>query len=1151
MENRVNMSKIRQKAEQLLSKSGPILDEKELQSIKDAFYEIQVYQYELELQNQELIRTRSELEVLLDKYSRLYNNSPTGYFTLNSDGFILEANNPGIKMLEENKITIAYKPFSFYIEKNDLEIFETHLHKLKEDITRDSCELQMIKRNGEKFFARLESISFRNPINKSIQIHTNLIDITKEKNLYYELLRNKEFLQIIIDAIPDPLFVKNSRSEYILLNTSCANFIGKDYDNIIGKTDYEIFQKDLAENYLMSDKVVLNENKEYIYETDYIDKNGEYHNLFVKKAAFIADNNKYIVGIVRDITELKRMQEEIATHRDRLALEVEQATQNLLQINKELEDEIEERKLIEANLEHERILLRSLIDAIPDFIYVKDANYKYVMINKAFEKFAKKAENEILGKSDIELFDEQIAKGLLEKDKFVIQSNKPARYEHWFAFNENDKRAYDVYKIPFADKGAQILGLVSIMRDITDAKRKYIETEKEDRTFKAIAEISTALLENYNYRHILKQIVATLGEVTDVDRAYIFEKYYNSETNNEVFRLTYEYYTKDLTSQMNLPELQALSIEEKIPSIFKSLCSKHPISIIVSQLPEREQELLAAHDVKSFLIIPIVVKEKLWGFIGFDSVKYERKWTVKEISILSIAANAIGSAIERNEDMELIRQTSEAAVAANKAKSEFLANMSHEIRTPMNAILGFSELLKEELGNNQKFADYINGIASSGRNLLDLINDILDLSKIEAGKMEIKYEAVNLRSVIDEIRDIFAIKTTEKGLGFDVFYDEKLPKSLLLDETRLRQILFNLVGNAVKFTDKGMVRVSVEAKDPYKEGSKIDLVLKVQDTGIGIEKSQQEIIFEAFQQKEGQSTRKYGGTGLGLSITKRLTEMMGGKIFLDSTPGMGSTFTVEIYGVRIAAGVDTKHEHKQKQNIEYKFKEGKILLVEDVETNRQVIQYFLKPYNFRIVEANNGQEAVEILEKFTPDVILMDLHMPIMDGYEAHKAIKANPSTSNIPIIALTASAIKEEVDEILKTFDGYLRKPITKQQLLNEIARFLQHTEEQQIVQESSSILNIQSDLFGKINSEMIADFNDNILPEFNIVKKSLYVSKIKQFADKLIKFGDKYQIEEAQTYGKEIIKQANTFRIDKIITLFNDFQQFINKINTLNIKQ
>lgn len=1144
MDKQTNMSKIRQKAEQLLSKSGPILDEKEIQSIKDAFYEIQVYQYELELQNQELIRTRSELEVLLDKYSRLYNNSPTGYFTLNSDGFILEANNPGIKMLEENKITIAYKPFSRYVDKSSLETFENHLKALNANISRNSCELEMVKRNGDKFFARLESISFRNPTNNSIQIHANLIDITKEKSLYFDLLQTKEFLQIIIDAIPDPLFVKNERSEYILLNTACSKFIGKPFDDIVGRTDYDFFPIDLAENYLMSDKVVLDENKEYIYETDFIDKNGQQHILFVKKAAFVAKGEKYLVGIVRDITELKRMQDEIANHRDRLALEVEQATQNLLRINKELEDEIEERKLIETNLERERILLRSLIDAVPDLIFIKDANYRYVMINKAFEKFAQKNENEILDKTDIELFDEQTAKGLFEKDKFVIQSNKPARYEHWFSLTNNEKRAYDVYKIPFVDKAANILGLVSIMRDITDAKRKYIETEKEDRVFKAIAEISTALLENYDYRNILKQIVATLGEVSDVDRAYIFEKYFHPETNREVFRLTYEYYTKNLTSQMNLPELQVLSIEEKIPSIFKSLCSKQPINIIVSQLPENEQELLVAHDVKSFLIIPIIVKEKLWGFIGFDSVNYERNWTVKEISILSIAANAIGSAIERNEDIELIRQTSEAAVAANKAKSEFLANMSHEIRTPMNAILGFSELLKEELGDNQKYTDYINGIASSGRNLLDLINDILDLSKIEAGKMEIKYEAVNLRAVIDEIRDIFAIKTTEKGLGFDVVYDDKLPKSLLLDETRVRQILFNLVGNAVKFTDKGMVRVTVEAKDPYKEGSKIDLVLKVQDTGIGIEKSQQEIIFEAFQQKEGQSTRKYGGTGLGLSITKRLTEMMGGKIFLDSTPGIGSTFTVELYGVRIAAGVDTKHEHKPKQNVEYHFKEGKILLVEDVETNRQVIQYFLKPFNFRIVEATNGQEAVEILEKFNPDVILMDLHMPIMDGYEAHKAIRENPNTAHIPIIALTASAIKEEVDEILRIFDGYLRKPVTKQQLLNELARFMQHTEEEK-ADEKSTIFTVQENLLEKINSEMIADFEENILPEFHIVKKSLYISKIKQFADKLIKFGEKYNIEEAQSYGKEIIKQASTFRIDKIIGLFNDFQQFIEKIN------
>lgn len=1145
MDKRENLSKIRQKAEKLLSKSGPILDEKELQSIKDAFYEIQVYQYELELQNQELVRTRSELEVLLDKYSRLYNNAPTGYFTLNSDGFILEANNPGIRMLNENRITIAYKPFTKYVDNSYKDVFEKHIATLTEKLSKDTCELELIRTNGEKFFGRLESISFRNPVNNSIQIHTNLIDITKEKTYQNELIKSKEFLQLIIDAIPDPLFVKNNRSEYILLNKACVEFIGKTSQEILGKTDYEIFDRDLAEDYLTSDRIVIEKNKEYIYETDFTDISGKKHNLFIKKASFQTSTGKHIVGIVRDITELKRMQEEIASHRDRLSAEVEKATQDLLIINKELEDEIEERKLIEANLEQERILLRSLIDAIPDLIFVKDSNYRYVMVNKAFTNFAKIDENEIIGKTDLELFDEYTAKGLLEKDKFVLLSNQSARYEQWFYRKDLPTQAFDVYKIPFVDKNASILGLVGIMRDVTEARRLQLETEKEDKVFKAIAEISTALLENYNYRDILKQIVATLGEVSEVDRAYIYEKYVKPETNKEVFRLTYEYYTKNLQSQIDLPELQALSIDEKIPSIYKSLCSKQPINIIVSELPSEEQNMLKEHQVKSFLIIPIVVKEKLWGFIGFDSVEYERKWTIKEISILSIAANAIGSAIERDEDMELIRHTSEAAVAANKAKSEFLANMSHEIRTPMNAILGFSELLKEELGNNPKYADYINGIANSGRNLLELINDILDLSKIEAGKMEIKYEPVNLRSVIDEIRDIFAVKTTEKGLAFDVIYDEKLPKSLLLDETRVRQILFNLVGNAVKFTEKGMVRVTVEAKDPYSEGSKVDIVLKVQDTGIGIEKSQQELIFEAFHQKEGQSTRKYGGTGLGLSITKRLTEMMGGKIFVDSTPGIGSTFTVELYGIRIAAGMEIKQEVKVKQNVSYNFTEGKILLVEDVDTNRQVIEYFLKPFNFRIVEATNGQEAIDVLERFTPDVILMDLHMPVMDGYQARKLIKENPKTSHIPIVALTASAIKEEVDEILKIFDGYLRKPVTKQQLLNELARFLQHTAEEKTSESHTFSSPLFDNIESEITDEMKKDFAENILPEFQIVRKSLYISKIKQFADKLSAFGKKYNYTKAIDFGNEITKQANAFKIEKIIQIFNDFQYLINKFS------
>ena len=219
-----------------------------------------------------------------------------------------------------------------------------------------------------------------------------------------------------------------------------------------------------------------------------------------------------------------------------------------------------------------------------------------------------------------------------------------------------------------------------------------------------------------------------------------------------------------------------------------------------------------------------------------------------------------------------------------KQKVNFLANMSHEIRTPMNAILGFGELLKEQFGESPKFEEYINGIISSGKSLLELINDILDLSKIEAGKLQINVEPCDVRNLANEMKQIFIIRTSAKGIAFNVNIDKHLPHSLLMDETRLRQILFNLIGNAVKFTKEGSITLSIYILE-IKEGSTVNFAIEVKDTGIGIPQNQQELIFDAFQQTEGQSTRKYGGTGLGLTITKRLATMMGGIIKLQSKVG--------------------------------------------------------------------------------------------------------------------------------------------------------------------------------------------------------------------------------------------------------------------------
>ncbi|GAB6283352.1 MAG: hypothetical protein STSR0008_21160 [Ignavibacterium sp.] len=620
---------------------------------------------------------------------------------------------------------------------------------------------------------------------------------------------------------------------------------------------------------------------------------------------------------------------------------------------------------------------------------------------------------------------------------------------------------FDVKTFPIFENG-QVIGHRGIIRDITERKQAEINLQKRDAILEVISIVAEKFLTTKNVNETINETLKLLCKASDASRVYLFQIY--KSINGKLFiSQTNEFVNDGIKPQIDNQELRNIDINSSGFIRWLEKFEKHELIFgLVKDFPEEEKEFLMAQDIKSILIVPIYVSEKVWGFIGLDECIYERIWSIPEIEAIQAVSNLISGAITKNNIERELVEAKEKAEEMNRLKSVFLANMSHELRTPLIGILGFSEiLLGEHLNIEQE--DMINTIFKSGNRLLETVNTILDFSKIESNKIEINYSRINVYEVIKQIVFLFQGFANQKKLflKMDEVNDNFIFNS---DQKILERIINNLINNALKFTIEGGVTVRLKKEiinsQPF-------CVIEIEDTGIGIPEDKQEIIFEEFRQASEGFSRSHEGTGLGLSITRRFTELLGGSITLKSKLNEGSTFIVKlpmnsdlttnlnnqeismddfdrrIKDVKQNKFVEENIINKEKKEQQILFDEKislpNILMVENDIISIDVVKIFLKNYcNFDY--ALDGIQALDMVKNKKYDIILMDISLGgNLDGIEVVQKIRKLQIYKNIPIIAVTAHVQKQDREKFLSGgCTHYLSKPFTKKELIDLLNQIL-----------------------------------------------------------------------------------------------------------------
>ena len=702
---------------------------------------------------------------------------------------------------------------------------------------------------------------------------------------------------------------------------------------------------------------------------------------------------------------------------------------------------------------------QAMMENTDDFIYFKDRNHVFTGASQTLVQICSPAEHwtDLLGQTDYDVFPEELADHYYRLEKQVFSGLTVAHEVQPILGKDGRAGWVDNRKYPIRNGCGEIIGLFGVARDITRDVEAERSEHKVQRALRLLSDCNFAMASSDTENELLNEICRVVVESGGYRMAWIgsAERDAGKTVRSLVSWGANDGYLAGIKVSWDAdspwgkgPTGQA--IRSRQPQVNQNYL------VNPSMAPWREMAL--QHGYQSSIALPMILHDV--GTFG-AMMLYAREadaFSSDEVTLLMELAHNVAFGVERLRE----RVRRHAAESASQAKSAFLANMSHEIRTPMNAIIGMT-LLALKAGPTPRIQDYLHKIQSSSQHLLGVINDILDISKLEAGKVTLEQVEFELERTIENMALLISEKATSKGLRFSVHMAPDVPRQLVGDPLRLEQILINLASNAVKFTERGEIAVSISVQE-LRPGQVL-LHFAVRDTGIGLSDAQREQLFQAFQQADSSITRKYGGSGLGLVISKRLAELMGGRIGVDSKPGVGSSFWFTAClglgrsstGPQRLGGVSDGPQRELADDSAQtpqpptglppadalspaaELLGARALLVEDNELNQEVATEFLQALGLQVDLAENGAVALEMLQQGEYDVVLMDMQMPVMDGLSATRAIRQLPGLQQLPILAMTANAMAGDRERCLAAgMNDHVAKPVDPAELLAKLQHWV-----------------------------------------------------------------------------------------------------------------